>query len=150
MTLIKKNKQRLLPWGNMLLKDFLSTDDFFNDDFFEEDSLMPAMNVKETKDNFIVELAAPGFSKKDFDISLDENMLHVSANKSSEKIDEDKDAGYTRKEFSYNSFKRSLQIPKAINRDDEVKATYKHGILEVTLNKKEEAKRKPAKHIEVA
>ncbi len=72
MSLIKKNKQRLFPWSNptinpwdnTMLKSFLSTDDFFDDDFFEEDSLMPAMNVKETNDKLKVELAAPGFLKK--------------------------------------------------------------------------------------
>ena len=67
MSLIKKNKQRLFPWNspminpwsNTMLKSFFIADDFFNDDFFEEDSLMPAMNVHETKDLLKVELAAP-------------------------------------------------------------------------------------------
>ena len=49
------------PWNNTMLSSFFSTDEFFNDDFFEEDSLMPAMNVEETKDKLKVELAAPGF-----------------------------------------------------------------------------------------
>ena len=150
MTLVKKNKQPLLPWSNMMLKNLLGDDDFFNDDFFEEDSLMPAMNVKETKKHFIVELAAPGFTKKDFEITMDEDILHVSANRSEEDLEEDKDSGYTKREFSYNSFRRSLKLPKAIKGDDDVKATYKNGILEVKLNKKEEAKELLSKKIEVA
>ena len=158
MSLIKKNKQRLFPWSNptinpwdnTMLKSFLSTDDFFNDDFFEEDSLMPAMNVKETKDKLKVELAAPGFSKKDFEVTLDEDILHISAEKKKEKSEEDKKTGYTRKEFSYNSFKRSLKLPVTINQDEEVKATYDNGILKIALNKLKEAKTIPTKTIEVA
>ncbi len=158
MSLIKKNKQRLFPWSNpminpwdnTMLKSFLSTDEFFNDDFFEEDSLMPAMNVKETKDKLKVELAAPGFSKKDFEVTLDENILHISAEKKKEESEEDKETGYSRKEFSYNSFKRSLKLPVTISQDEEVKATYKDGILKISLNKIEDTKAIPTKKIEVA
>ena len=158
MSLIKKNKQRLFPWNrpminpwdNTTLKGFLSTDDFFNDDFFEEDSLMPAMNVKETKDKVNVEVAAPGFTKKDFEITLDENVLHISAEKKKEEKVEDKDTGYFKREFSYNSFKRSLKLPVAINQDEKVKATYDNGILQISLNKKEKIKAIPTKKIEVA
>ncbi len=158
MSLIKKNKQRLSPWNNpminpwdnTMLKGFLNTDDFFNDDFFEEDSLMPAMNVKETKNKLKVELAAPGFSKKDFEVTLDENVLHISAEKKKEESEEDKETGYSRKEFSYNSFKRSLKLPVTINQNEKVRATYKDGILKITLDKAEDAKVIPTKKIEVA
>lgn len=158
MSLIKKNKRQLFPWNspmispwdNTMLKNFLSTDDFFNDDYFAEDSLMPALNVKETKDKLKVELAAPGFTKKDFEVTLDENTLHVSAEKSKEEKEDDKDTGYSRKEFSYNSFKRSLKLPVAINQNEEVKATYKDGILKISLNKVEDVKAIPIKKIEVA
>ena len=157
MSLIKKNKQRLFPWNpminpwtNNMLKGFFSDDDFFSDDFFEEDSLMPAMNVKETKDKLHVELAAPGFSKKDFEVTLDEDVLHVSAEKSKKETEEDKETGYSRREFSYNSFRRSLKLPVAINQDDKVKATYENGILKIALNKLPEAKEDHTMKIEVA
>ena len=133
-----------------MLKNFFNTEDIFNDDFFEEDSLMPAMNVKETKDKLNVELAAPGFSKKDFEVTLDENILHISAEKRKEKKEEDKETGYSRKEFSYNSFKRSLKLPVAINQNEKVKATYEDGILKIALNKIKETKAIPTKKIEVA
>ncbi len=158
MSLVKKNKQRLAPWSspminpwsNTMLKSFFSADDFFNDDFFEEDSLMPAMNVKETKDQLKVELAAPGFSKKDFEVTVDDDVLHVSAEKSKEKEEEDKETGYSRKEFSYNSFKRSLKLPVAINQDQKVKATYDNGILKIALKKITKAKEDHTMKIEVA
>ncbi|MEH6537179.1 MAG: Hsp20/alpha crystallin family protein [Psychroserpens sp.] len=149
MSLIKfNNRNRLFPsWNNDSLKSFLSTDDFFNNEFFEEDSLMPAMNVKEHDEDFEIEFAAPGFSKKDFEVTIDDNTLNVCGEKKTES--EEKDEGYTRKEFSYNSFKRSLKLPKSVNIDQEVKATYKNGILKLNLQKKEEVKEQPKKVIEV-
>ena len=85
MSLIKfNNRNQLFPWNNNGLKNFLSTDEFFNDDFFEEDSLMPAMNVKEHNDDFEIEFAAPGFTKKDFEVTIDGDILHVNGEKSKE------------------------------------------------------------------
>ncbi|MCF6294264.1 MAG: Hsp20/alpha crystallin family protein [Flavobacteriaceae bacterium] len=148
MTLIKFNKRnRLFPWNNSGLKNFLSSDEFFNDDFFEEDSLMPAMNVKEHKDDFEIEFAAPGFTKKDFEVTIDDDVLNVCGEKSRE--EEEKEEDFTRKEFSYSSFKRSFKLPATVNLDTKVKATYKNGILKLNLLKKEEAKQIPKKVIEV-
>jgi HSP20 family protein len=149
MTLIKfNNRNRLFPsWSNESLKNFLGSDDFFNNDFFEEDSLMPAMNVKEHEKDFEIEFAAPGFSKKDFEVTINENILNVCGEKKKETEENQED--YTRKEFSYNSFKRSLQLPKSVNADQNVKATYKNGILKLNLEKKAEVKAKPKKVIEV-
>jgi len=148
MTLIKfNNRNQLFPWNNNDLKNFLSTDEFFNDDFFEEDSLMPAMNVKEHNEDFEIEFAAPGFTKKDFEVTIDGDILHVNGEKSKES--EEKEEGYTCKEFSYNSFKRSLKLPNTIKKDQDIKATYKNGILKLNLLKKEEVKATPKKVIEV-
>jgi HSP20 family protein len=149
MSLIKfNNRNRLFPsWNNESLKNFLSSDDFFNNDFFEEDSLMPAMNVKEHEDDFEIEFAAPGFSKKDFEVTITDSILNVCGEKKEEV--EEKEEDYTRKEFSYNSFKRSLSLPKSVNADQDIKATYKNGILKLNLLKKEEAKEPPKKVIEV-
>ncbi len=149
MSLIKfNNRNRLFPsWNNDSLKSFLSSDEFFNTDFFEEDSLMPAMNVKELDNDFEIEFAAPGFSKKDFEITIDDNILNVCGEKKHEV--EEKEDDYTRKEFSYNSFRRSLTLPKSVNTEQDVKAIYKNGILRLNLHKKEEAKVQPKKVIEV-
>jgi HSP20 family protein len=148
MSLIKfNNRNRLLPWTNDSLKSFLSSDDFFNNDFLDEDSLMPAMNVKEHDTDFEIEFAAPGFSKKDFEVTIEDNILNVCGEKKEEK--EEKNEDYTRKEFSYNSFKRSLKLPQTVNSDQDVKATYKDGILKLNLLKKEAAKETPKKVIEI-
>ena len=149
MSLIKfNNRNRLFPsWNNDNLKTFLSTDDFFNNDFFEEDSLMPAMNVKEHDEDFEIEFAAPGFTKKDFEVTIDDDLLNVCGEKKKElELEEE---GYSRKEFSYNSFKRSLKLPTTVDTDQDVKAIYKNGILKLKLLKKEEVKAHSKKVIEV-
>ena len=148
MSVIKfNNMNRLFPWNNSGLKSLFNTDDFFTSDFFEEDSLMPAMNVKEHDENFEIEFAAPGFSKKDFEVTIDEDILYVCGEKS--KKSEETEEDYVRKEFSYNSFKRSLKLPNTVDLDQNVKATYKSGVLKLNLHKHEEAKVAPKKVIEV-
>ena len=146
MALIKFNER--FPLSTSVFNNFLNTDDFFNDDFFAKDSLRPAMNVKENQNDFEVELAAPGFAKEDFDVTIDNNGLHISADKKEE--NEEKEEGYLRKEFSYKSFKRSLRLPENVNLDKKVKANYKNGVLKMNLLKKEEAKVLPKKVIEVS
>jgi HSP20 family protein len=149
MSLVKfNNRRRLFPsWNNDGLRNFLNNDNFFDSAFFEEDGLMPAMNVKETEKDFEIEFAAPGFSKKEFEVSINDNILNVCGEKKIES--EQKEDDYTRQEFSYNSFKRSLSLPKSVNADQEIKATYKDGILKLNLKKKETAKEPTKKVIEV-
>ncbi|MFS4467866.1 Hsp20/alpha crystallin family protein [Maribacter sp. 2210JD10-5] len=145
MSLIKFNKNRF-PFNNSL-SDFFDRDSFFDDDFFNLEKSMPAMNVKEHEDDFEIELASPGFNKKDFEITMKDDVLEVSAQKSEE--EEEKDDDYTRKEFNYRSFRRSLQLPKTVDDSKDVKATYKNGILKLHLLKKEDALEKSKRKIEV-
>lgn len=156
MSLVKfRNKRR--PFSNLIPSNFLDMDDFLENrllgsnlldvDFWNGKSREPALNIKETDDKFEIELAAPGFSKKDFEVNVDNGCLNISAEKSSSK--EDKDENYTRKEFSYNSFARSLQLPESV-KEEEIKAHYHDGILSFNLAKKEEAKKQKPKKIEIA
>ncbi|WP_341215628.1 Hsp20/alpha crystallin family protein [uncultured Wocania sp.] len=140
----------LRPWGSRLfpsnLRNIVRFDDIFSDDFFEEDSLMPAINVKEHDEDFEIELAAPGFNKKDFEVTIEEDVLHVCGEKEAEK--DEKEDDYSRKEFSYKSFKRSMMLPPSVDLNQDVKAVYKNGILKVKLLKKEEeAQQEPAKKV---
>ncbi|WP_025664340.1 Hsp20/alpha crystallin family protein [Aquimarina megaterium] len=146
MSLIKFNKNRF-PWINDRVSTWLDTDDFFADDFFVKDRNLPAMNVKENKDNFEIELAVPGFSKKDIEVTMEDDVLHIWAQKSKEEIEEETE--YTRREFSYNEFDRKLQLPTSVNQNEKVKAIYKNGVLTLNLLKKEEAKEQPKKIIEI-
>jgi HSP20 family protein len=147
MSLVKFNKRKF-PWMNEGIANWFDTDDFFADDFFTKKANVPAMNIKENPENFEVELAVPGFSKKDIQVSLENDVLHVCAEKKKEE-EEDKE-GYSRREFSYNYFDRKLQIPTAVNQKKEVRATYKNGVLKLELAKSEAAVAPPKKVIEIA
>lgn len=96
---------------------------------------VPAVNILDDKENFVMKLAAPGLKKDDFKIKLDNQLLTISSEKKEEKEEQDKN--YTRKEFVFNSFSRSFTLPKSIV-FDKIKADYKDGILIVNIPKKEE------------
>lgn len=155
MSQVQLKKRR--PFRNLMTSDFFDSDpifenrllntNFFNEDFWNGRSQEPALNIKETEDAYEVALAAPGFSKKDFEVTIDDGCLNISAEKSESKAESDDN--YTRKEFSYNSFEKRLQLPDSI-KDENVKAKYKDGILSFDLLKKEEAKAKKPKVIEIA
>jgi HSP20 family protein len=151
MTLVKFKRR---PFGSLMSQDFFDMDDFFDnrgwvrdmlpDRFWNGKRMEPALNIKETDDHFEIELAAPGFQKKDFEVTIDDGCLNIAAEKSESK--EDKEDNYTRREFSYNSFERSLQLPDTV-KQEAIKAAYKDGILSFNLSKKEEAKKMPPKKI---
>lgn len=156
MTLVKF-KPRRRPIGGLTARNFFDTDYFLGDrlwngvslldDFWNGKSSEPALNIKEQEDKFEIELAAPGFSKKDFEVTLDNGNLNISAEKSDSK--KEKGENYTRQEFSYNSFSRSLQLPESVKADN-IKAHYHDGILSFDLAKKEESKKLKPKKIEIA
>jgi len=93
----------------------------------------PKVNVKETGKSFVIELSVPGYDKKDFNISLDEEYLTVSAEIKQE--DEKKEDIYTQSEFGFNSFSRSFHLPPNANKED-IQAKYEGGILKLTIAKK--------------
>ena len=114
--------------------------DFFDTDFLPKASTTaPAINVIEKKNEYEVELAAPGMTKEDFKVSLDEDHnLVVELDKKVEKSEEnkeDKDCGhYLRREFSYTKFHQTLLLPDDVNRDA-ISATVENGVLKVALPK---------------
>lgn len=126
-------------------------DDFFRDwsstNFSETNTTLPAVNIKENDDEFTVEVAVPGMDRKDFTINLDNDILTISSEKNVENS-ETKD-NYTRKEYSYQSFKRSFNLPKNVVDSDKIKATYKDGELKILVPKREEAKPRPSRLIDV-
>ncbi|UCE93606.1 MAG: Hsp20/alpha crystallin family protein, partial [Flavobacteriaceae bacterium] len=108
---------------------------------------IPAMNIKETEDSYDIEIAAPGFNKKDFEVCIENGVLKIEAENSEEKKKEKKD--YTRREFNYNSFYRSFTLPENVNEDEKIDATYKRGILKLVLNKVPVVETTPKQMIEV-
>jgi HSP20 family protein len=107
---------------------------------------MPPVNVKETEKQYEIELAVPGRSKKDFNISAENGILTISSENKEEKQQKEKD--YTRKEFSYSSFTRSFSLPENAN-EEEIKANYSDGILKLEVAKKVAGQPKAKKAIEV-
>ncbi|MCR9101459.1 MAG: Hsp20/alpha crystallin family protein [bacterium] len=106
----------------------------------------PAVNVLEQEDNFVLQVAAPGLQKSDFEIELDKGLLTI-------KVERNWNAGegetVKRQEFGNYRFQRSFRLGKLIDTEN-VEATYEQGILEVNLPKKEEAKPKPARKVEIS
>ena len=107
----------------------------------------PAVNIVEGKDEFRIEVAAPGLNKEDFKINLENDQLTISANKEVKK--EENEETYTRREFSYSSFSRSFTLPETVE-NDKIKASHQDGVLTILVPKKDEAKPKPAREIAVA
>ena len=126
---------------------------FFGKDLFNElhnpafAGSVPAVNVAESTEGFKIEVAAPGLQKGDFKLNLEKNQLTISAQK--EQKEEENDDKYTRREFKYSSFQRTFTLPNSID-GEKIAATYADGILTVALPKREEAKEKPAREIEIA
>tara|TARA_B110000046_G_scaffold19759_1_gene18699 strand:+ start:5970 stop:6401 length:432 start_codon:yes stop_codon:yes gene_type:complete len=109
---------------------------------------LPAVNISEDTEQYKVEVNAPGFSKEDFKIHVENNTLTISVEK--KVVEEEKADKYTRKEFEYRSFERSFKLPKDHINEAKISANYESGILKLGLPKAEEVKPKPARMIEIA
>ncbi|MDA3779579.1 MAG: Hsp20/alpha crystallin family protein [Bacteroidales bacterium] len=145
MTLVRFNEPKLRNFDN-------EVDNFFNKSFINEFEnkkhffSIPPANIIESKTDFIIEIAAPGFEKSDFEISLEKKLLTVSLDKS---VDEDREnEKINLKEFSFNSFSRSFRLSSKVN-DDNISAVYKNGMLQLVLPKMKEAIEKPKQEIKI-
>jgi HSP20 family protein len=150
MNIVKRN-------GNLFNGFPALFDDFFNRDLFDwrqsnfsnSGTTVPAVNIKETKDDFVVEMAAPGMKKEDFKIELENNLLTISSEKTNEQ-EQDEGNRYSKKEYSYESFQRSFTLPKEVVDADKIQARYENGLLHLVIPKKEEAKQKPPRMIQIS
>ncbi len=127
-------------------------DEFFNGNLPTDwdNKLMatqPSVNVVEKDDSFLLEVAAPGLEKGDFNITIEDDMLTISGHRKEET--EEKESNYTKREFNYSSFSRSFRLPETCN-SEEIKANYDKGVLNLTIPKKEEAKKLAARTIEIS
>ena len=160
MTIVKRN-------GNLMNQLPTFFDDFFNRDFFNwntsnfsnTNTTIPAVNIKETADSYDVEVAAPGMNKKDFKVQLDGNILTISSEKAEQQEGDNQQEGnwskkkeerYISREFSYQSFYRTFTLQKDVVDADKIQARYEDGVLHLLIPKKEEAKQKPPRVIEIA
>lgn len=137
MTLVKFNNgvknSTLKPWFSDVFDTFLN--DSYNVERFN--AKVPAVNISETDNAFVLELAAPGFKKEDFKIDLEKNILQVSSEKKTSQTAEEKK--YSRKEYSYSSFSRSFTLPETAD-FSKIEAKYEDGILVINIAKQEDTK----------
>jgi HSP20 family protein len=125
--------------GNSFGSEFMSN--------FNTGITLPAVNVLDAANEFIVEMAVPGLNKSDFDINIDNHVLSIGVEKETEHNEEKEN--YTRREFGYSSFKRTFSIPESVE-VDKISASYNDGIMKVVLPKRDEAKKKPIKSIKIS
>jgi len=142
----------LVRFSNQLPSMF---DRFFEGDLFDwsnrnfslTNTTLPSVNIKENADAFKVEVAAPGFEKGDFKLELNHDLLTIYSEKKIENETKECEQ-FTKREFSYQSFSRSFTLPNTAD-GERIQASYDNGILNITIPKKEEAKPKPARVIEI-
>lgn len=150
MTLIKwNNPSRGLERQNQIFPSFENLfNDFFSNDFSlrEFAGHMPAVNVSEKEDKYLVEVSAPGFNKDEFKVEITDGILTISGEHKEEKKEEDKN--FSRKEFNYGSFKRSFSLTESVD-EDQIGAKYENGILRLQLPKTKPTKLKQIKEIKV-
>jgi HSP20 family protein len=127
--------------------------EFFNNEAFSDffgwnrGVTIPSVNIAESDYGYKIEVAAPGLSKDDFKIDLEDHLLTVSSKK--EERNEKKDDRYIRREFSYTSFSRSFSLPEWVN-EDKISASQKDGIIVIELPKEEESKARLSKTIKIS
>jgi HSP20 family protein len=136
MTLVKfkrDNGNGLMPGVNDIFESI------FNDTFFSDRMVtrVPAVNISETVGNYHIELAAPGLKKEDFKLNLENNVLNISVEQTTDQRNNQKN--YSKREFSYSSFARSFTLPESAD-ESAIDATYTDGILRIDIAKREEAK----------
>ena len=143
MTLVKVNNR---PFGNLfsdLLNELPVTARSFGQEFFA----FPQTNINETSEAYHLELNAPGRSKEDFKIQVEQGLLTISFEKKEETAQPD-DYKTIRREFEFKSFKRSFSVDDKIDVDG-IQAKYENGVLKLLLPKKEESKQS-ARQITIA
>lgn len=124
-------------------------DDFINQDWnlkAPSSTTLPAVNIKDLEAQFEIELAVPGMKKSDFEIEVEDGLLSISSSMEEEQVTEK--GKFTRREFSYNSFKRTFTIPDSVDPTN-IEAQYSDGVLQLRLPKRKEALPQPKKLIKI-
>ncbi len=143
-------KSRIVPsFTRFLDDDWGSLFEWSNQGFSSNNAMtVPSTNVIETNNDFIVELAAPGMKKEDFEILIENNVLKIKSQKETENKTGD-DGNFTLQEFRYQSFERTFTLNSKVVEDAKINATYTDGILRLVVPKKENAKVKPPRQIQI-
>ncbi len=133
MSLVKWNQPaKLTSRRNWIENFFAETDDFLKSWNWDMSHDVPAVNVKEDKEAFLIEVAAPGMKKEDFKLEIENGVLTISA--VAEERKEEKTEEFRRQEFSYHNFRRSFWLPENVD-GDQIMANYENGLLKLRLPK---------------
>ena len=128
--------RRTQNWVPSIFNDF-----FDNDWMIRANATAPAINVFETANEYKVELAAPGMTKDDFNVHIDEdNKLVISMEKKEENNEEKKEGRYLRREFSYSKFQQTMILPEDVDKE-KIAARVDNGVLKIELPKINEEKK---------
>lgn len=150
MTLARLSNNALSSFPSLFNRFFEGEwTDWSNSNFSSTNTSLPAVNIKEDNDNFLIDMAAPGMKKDDFKINYDNGYLTISSERKEEK-NVGEDDKYTRREFNYQSFQRTFNVPEDMVDSNKIQAKYNEGILHVSLPKKETAKVQPVKEIKIS
>lgn len=138
-----------------IFSNWLRSDTIFDREFFDPQFVpvqlgvnVPSVNIKETAKEYMLEVAAPGLERKDFNLEVTDHTLKISAEKEEKKDETKENDGYSRKEYSYSSFSRSFTLPENV-REGNIDAKYENGILTVHVPKAKETSAKPVQKIDV-
>ena len=140
MSIVKRNRLFFPSFVN----DFMGPDWFGGTENWNTSA--PAVNIKDNETEFELELAVPGAKKEDFKVEVDNDVLTISSEVKTES-EESKD-NYTRKEFSFSSFKRAFTLPETVD-GSKIDAKYEDGILRLVLPKREESLPKPKRLVSI-
>ena len=129
-------------------RNFDLFDDFFKDDFFtKKESNLMKTDIKETKDNYLIEMDLPGYDKDNINLSLKDGYLSISA-KVEKEDKENEEEKFVRRERFYGECSRSFYVGDNLTEED-ISAEFKNGILRITVPKKEEKPSNETKYIEI-
>lgn len=132
--------RRTQNWLPSIFNDF-----FDNDWMVKANATAPAINVFETEKEYKVELAAPGMTKEDFNVHIDEeNNLVISMEKKTENKEEKTEGRYLRREFSYSKFQQTMILPDDVDKE-KISAQVENGVLNIDLPKFSEQEKEKAK-----
>ncbi|MDA0196449.1 MAG: Hsp20/alpha crystallin family protein [Bacteroidetes bacterium] len=145
----------IVKWNGDVLSNFF--DDFllrdlsdWNNPNYYSSGTVPAVNINDLPDHFEVEMAAPGMTKNDFKVELNHNLLTISSDRMLDSKEEGTKITFTRREFGYGAFRRSFTLPQNVVEANKIKAKYENGLLTLLIPKKEEAKQRPPRMIEIS
>lgn len=130
-----------------LFSSFLKND--YHENYHRNCSSQPATNVFETENEFKIEMMLPGFKKEKVQINVQKNVLTVKVEKESKEEQKPEEFKYAHREFGSFNFEKQFKLPETVNSEN-IKAVFEHGILNLTLPKREEVLEKSPVEISIA